>query len=697
MRARLAWVLFALGSLLLTCGLVAGVANHEVMDGERFATHVDNIRKDPAVAKQLGLRLSERILDADPDLVAVKPLVESASISLVSSSAFGPIVQRAADELHAVFTETEPPILRLADIGAVLSAVLQQLDPDAAAHLPPGLDVTLSTIGSQSFAARSLHVTHVVNVLAWLLPLLAVLCMTGGLLLSANRREAAPRIGWAVVVSGGLLVVVGLVIAVWTSFLDTDNLSGALTVAVWDELLTPYWWTAGATLLAGGLLAGALETRAPLDPHRLWAATWTWATTADLSTGRRVTRALVFVALGALLVLRGSTALVFLAAVFGVGLAILGIQELTRIVREGFPAWRAEGRATLANPRWRSVGVTVAGGVVLVVLVGLLARPVDQDVPATVISSGDGPCNGHVELCDRTYDDVAFPATHNSMSAADNPRWFLPEQPKGLVGQLDDGIRVLLIDTWYGQETQRSGVIATSERQAAEALDQLTQDYGASVVQSALRLRDAASLTPTGPERPYLCHAFCELGSTSLRPELDDVDAWMNEHPRDVVTVFVQDEVSPADTAAAIEQAGLLPYVHTQQVGQPWPTLGEMISSGRRLVVLMENRGGGSEYPWLMQGFDLVQDTPFDAKKASQFSCELNRGDLTAPIFLVNHWLNNSQSRVSDAKRVNASDVLWPRVHECENERGQLPNYIAVDFYDQGDLLQVVDRLNGFE
>ena len=54
MRALLAWVLFGLGSLLLACGLVAGVVNHEVMDGQRFAAHVDNIRKDPAVAKQLG-------------------------------------------------------------------------------------------------------------------------------------------------------------------------------------------------------------------------------------------------------------------------------------------------------------------------------------------------------------------------------------------------------------------------------------------------------------------------------------------------------------------------------------------------------------------------------------------------------------------------------------------------------------------
>ncbi len=68
-----------------------------------------------------------------------------------------------------------------------------------------------------------------------------------------------------------------------------------------------------------------------------------------------------------------------------------------------------------------------------------------------------------------------------------------------------------------------------------------------------------------------------------------------------------------------------------------------------------------------------------------------------SPLFLVNHWLNNHGSRVSDAAKVNAYDVLWPRVETCQRERDQLPNYVAVDFYDQGDLLTVVDQLNGLD
>ena len=67
-------------------------------------------------------------------------------------------------------------------------------------------------------------------------------------------------------------------------------------------------------------------------------------------------------------------------------------------------------------------------------------------------------------------------------------------------------------------------------------------------------------------------------------------------------------------------------------------------------------------------------------------------------MFLVNHW--SEQREAARGHRRDAGQRLRravPRAHQCEKERGLLPNYIAVDFYDQGDLLQVVDQLNGFD
>lgn len=329
---------------------------------------------------------------------------------------------------------------------------------------------------------------------------------------------------------------------------------------------------------------------------------------------------------------------------------------------------------------------------VLVVALGLvLAGCSGDDAPEPPSTTA---CNGHDELCDRAYDEVAYAATHNSMSAASEPGWFAPEQPHGIIAQLDYGVRVLLIDSWYGQATERRGIVATAEGSRPEALEQAQADFGRRTVDVALRARRSLGLAPTGEVRPYLCHAMCELGSTSWSRSLGDLKAWLDEHPREVVTLFVQDEVTPADTADVIQRAGLRPYTYTPDEGG-WPTLGEMIDDGTRLVVLLENETGGARYPWLIPGFDHVQDTPYLFDSPDDFSCEENRGDPDASLFLVNHWIDDWRNVPENSAIVNARDVLLPRMEECEAERGQLPNFVAVDWYDRGDLLGVVDELNG--
>ncbi|HQV19810.1 MAG TPA: hypothetical protein PLC22_16035, partial [Gordonia sp. (in: high G+C Gram-positive bacteria)] len=93
MRVIAARILFVLGTGCLVLGLFAGLLNREVIDSERFARHVDSVRQDPEVARVVGLAVSDRLLDAAPDLVALRPLVESVSSSVISSPAAGPVVR----------------------------------------------------------------------------------------------------------------------------------------------------------------------------------------------------------------------------------------------------------------------------------------------------------------------------------------------------------------------------------------------------------------------------------------------------------------------------------------------------------------------------------------------------------------------------------------------------------------------------
>jgi hypothetical protein len=123
--------------------------------------------------------------------------------------------------------------------------------------------------------------------------------------------------------------------------------------------------------------------------------------------------------------------------------------------------------------------------------------------------------------------------------------------------------------------------------------------------------------------------------------------------------------------------------------------LREMVTSGQRLVVVTEEESGGQTYPWLRNAFELTQDTPYTFASPVDFSCEPNRGPADAPLLLVNHWLSGFENLVSAAQQVNVAEVLGERVQQCQRERGMLPNFVGVNFYDIGDTADVVDDLNG--
>jgi hypothetical protein len=262
----------------------------------------------------------------------------------------------------------------------------------------------------------------------------------------------------------------------------------------------------------------------------------------------------------------------------------------------------------------------------------------DDDDPA------DGPrrCNGSVALCDRPFDQVTLPSTHNSMSNAD-AGWLIPNQQHGLQQQLDDGVRGFLLDThaWQG------GL--------------------------------------------YLCHVDCTWGSLPLLDGLGILAGFLETHPDEVLAIIFQDAISGEETEGAFEDAGLLPSVYTH-AGGAWPTLGELIDAGTRVVVGAEF--GGPPPAWYHHAWDLWFDTPYTFHDVEAFNCDLNRGDPANPLFLVNHWISDPASTPSNAEVANAADVLLPRAQACAAAWEHPVNLLAVDHYAVGDLFSVVEELN---
>jgi hypothetical protein len=335
----------------------------------------------------------------------------------------------------------------------------------------------------------------------------------------------------------------------------------------------------------------------------------------------------------------------------------------------------------------------VAGVLVLLLIGALFASGGTQ---AAKTKAEITACNGHAELCDRTIDQVVFPGTHNSMSAQTYQGWLFSQQEKGIGSQLDAGIRSLMLDAHYGQQVGNNVRTDLDLRKERAALE---EELGKPAVDAAIRIRDRifGGVRPDVPRTEWLCHGFCEIGHISLKQGLTEVRDFLVENPDEVLIIIVEDKVVTApDIEKAVQASGLMPYVYTGPVGEPWPTLRELIASGRRVIVMGEDHGGDPKVPWYHPAFKYMQETPYHAGNTSELSCAVNRGGTEGSLFLLNNWIDTTPApRPSNAVKVNDYDTLLRRARECQKERGLLPNVIAVDFYETGDVFGVADTLNG--
>jgi hypothetical protein len=477
-------------------------------------------------------------------------------------------------------------------------------------------------------------------------------------------------------------------------FSDPDEraAAGAVWSAFLGDLRTFGWVMAGAGIVVAAAASSLVK---PIEIEGALRRAWRVVTTEPRAVWLRVVRALAFVALGVLVVVKPLAALQVVAQVIGIYLAYVGIEALLRLIyRPPEP-----GAERVVRPhRARRVAVPVLAALLVAAAVAAFVGGGGTSAPAATIAG----CNGHAALCDRPLDEIVLPATHNSMSAP-LPGWFASEQEHSIAGQLKAGIRGLLLDTHYADKLA-NGKVRTYFASKDDL--ELVKDQDAvsdETFEAALRLRERAGYRGTGTRGIYLCHTLCELGSTRLADGLKDIHDFLVTHPNDVVVVVNQDYVTPADFVKAVGDAGLTRYVFTPPSGSSWPTLRQMIDDDQRLVMLAENHAGAA--PWYQLAYKRdVEETPYTFPTPSLLttqsklaaSCKANRGPPSAPLFLINHWINTDPiPKPSDAAKVNAYAPLLRRVRECERLRHHLPNLLAVNFYEQGDLFRVVDALNG--
>jgi hypothetical protein len=342
-----------------------------------------------------------------------------------------------------------------------------------------------------------------------------------GAWLAPERRRALLRAGIGLLVAAVLLAAVlpaGRALAAISSH---EALERGAIAGLWRAyFLGLLAW--GVTLGGIGLLVTAAATSLleAADPIRRAEQLFRRIATPPRTPGMILLWSLGMTLVGGVVVANPVDSAAAITLLAGLGLCYIGLRELFRLVLGALP----EETAAVAALERRTGGPWFTRRVAVVsLLVLMLGGAVVAVARPGKTEPLDGPmeCNGSALLCDRRVDEVVFAATHNSMSNVEMQGWMFPQQNGSIKRQLQSGIRGLLIDVHNGVPVE--GTVRTDLEAEAQSAMKIANAVGDSATAVAIRIRNRLTGEPSGPRALYLCHGFCEIGSRSCAPELEEV------------------------------------------------------------------------------------------------------------------------------------------------------------------------------
>ncbi|KAK3399317.1 PLC-like phosphodiesterase [Sordaria brevicollis] len=304
------------------------------------------------------------------------------------------------------------------------------------------------------------------------------------------------------------------------------------------------------------------------------------------------------------------------------------------------------------------------------------SQPSSSGSSSNAASSDISACNNSPLLCDRAYNNVTHMGAHDSsfLRDASTGNSLAGNQYFNATVALDAGIRLL-----QGQVHDVNGTL-------------------------------------------QLCHTTCNLlDAGPLQDWLAKIKFWMDKNPNEVVTILLvnSDNKLVSDYATVFEGSGISTYGYAPSDGSTasstWPTLGDMITSNKRLVSFIASIDYSPTYPYLLSEFDHVFENPYDVLSLSGFNCTLDRpkgqGSASNALAsgrmpLMNHFAysllmegvqipDETNIEITNSADTGTTGNLGLHADTCVKEWGTKPTFILVDFFDKGPAIDTADRLNG--
>ncbi len=269
MRARggsggLSLLLMVLGVTCLIVGSACLYVKQNVLDSGELSKRVVASLERSAVREFIAKKTASELVNRVPALESNRQEVESAASKVVATDQFKSILGTAVTvaEGRLVDHDKDNAAMKLRNVGEVISAQLAKVDPQLAAQIPDDLDAKIASLTGAPAIADITRTLKTIRFLGVLLPLVAILLLTGSVVVAPDRRGAFARLGVTLVVAAIVLVLLSYlgrarVLDVVPSGLDRDAAGG-----VWDEVIGPYrtWLilagVAGLVLVLGAFAAG---------------------------------------------------------------------------------------------------------------------------------------------------------------------------------------------------------------------------------------------------------------------------------------------------------------------------------------------------------------------------------------------------------------------------------------------------------
>ena len=690
-------VLAVLASVAALAGGLALYARSEIVDPSAFGDHAVQAVQQPVLRRVIAREITAQAIEPSlPDVIAARPVVQSAVQEVIGSEPFRPIIRLAAEHGHSLLFERGGgnAAFDIADAGTVVGSALQSLAPMVARAVPRRTNAVLLSVRRRSLADTTLRVSDHVCLLGIVLPVAALALFALIILTARDRRVALARSAIAVAITGiAFMVAFELVRRYVISHsygaheLTNADVRGAVG-ELWDVYLGDMMTWALVITVAAVLIAAAARSVA----RALFAGDELEAMARPRSAGGVQSRA------------RGAE------------------RDLpgTRDLRD--PTFHPGGRGA-GDPRWLRPGLRGGRGATDRHRPG--APPGSPGAPATAAPSGYG---GGVGRCPNRRDRRRLSPDRRDRESQGKSRSDVQRLPAAMQPAAGrGGVR------WNAQLDVGRGLAGVADRKsgphhspATPGWHQVVQDLhplrrrglGRRRAHRHRRLRTAPE--PGGgqalPGRPlgaaapsraltagsfenrkrdiWLCHTLCELGATRMVDFLSTIRSFLERNPDQVIILFGEDYATEPDLQSVFQRAGLFRYLDTLQPGQPLPTLGALIRSRHNVLVFAQKPTSGN-YRWDMDGFEWIQDTPLGATKPAQFTCRLYRGQPSNPLLMMNDWADTFPPRLTPNLPLVRRAFILSRARQCIAQRGRTPNLILTDYYNRGDVVGAAAELNG--